>query len=518
MDMKRFNERMGKRQNYAKGGRIKKIAGRKYFDAGGNTTLSGPAPAAGNNSPTVGDTGPVGALGNALGLNNNFQAQSANIQQGTNVGQLNTAYQGVQGGLTQQQALANQVQPGTQQGLGSQQALTGQLQGVIAGTGPNAAQTALAANTTQNVANQAALMAGQRGASQNAGLIASEAAQQGAATEQQAVGQAAATQAQQQISAQEQLANLAQTQVGQGAQAIQGVNQTQQNEQNILQGANTAANNAAVAMQSNINATNAQIATANQQMAGNIVSGIGNALGSVTGLFAKGGEVGHHCAGAHCTDRAHYMHMMADGGPLKVDAPVAKVGVGQWVNSSPDTSGPSQVQMPSAMPSNAPNPFSQIGSGGEEEDNSPTEAQTAKGNAQLAAAPEGPIDLNMYGGNNAVAKARGGAICKGPHQSHVANFLAQGGAVQAMVSPGEKYLNPEEVRRVVEHGENPLKMGRDFKGKAKVKGDSLKNDTIPETLEEGGVVIPRHIMNKKNKDHAELFVRRAVHMKAPKGK
>jgi len=109
-------------------------------------------------------------------------------------------------------------------------------------------------------------------------------------------------------------------------------------------------------------------------------------------------------------------------------------------------------------------------------------------------------------------------VAKGPHKSHVANFLAAGGEVPAMVSPGERYLSPDDVKEVVERGANPLKMGKKFEGKAKVKGDSLKNDTISTTLKEGGVVLPRHVMNKKNRDHAELFVRRAVHMKSPKGK
>ena len=53
-------------------------------------------------------------------------------------------------------------------------------------------------------------------------------------------------------------------------------------------------------------------------------------------------------------------------------------------------------------------------------------------------------------------------------------------------------------------------------GKAKVKGDSLKNDIVPADLEDGGVVLPRHIMNKKDPEKAELFLRRAVHMKSPK--
>lgn len=540
--MKRFNEKMGKVQKYSKGGLIKKIASRKYFDAGGSTTLSGPSTTQGGGvSPaTVNNNGLTGTIGNELGLNNQFQGQSANIQNGTNVGQLNNAYNNAQYGLTQQQMLANQTQPGVAQGVNTQANLTGQLQGVINGTGPNAAQTALNQNTATNVANQAALMAGQRGASANPGLLARQAAMQGAATQQQAVGQAATTQAQQQIAAQQQLAGLAQTQVGQGAQAVQGVNSAQQNEQNILQGANTAANNANVSMQSNINNVNAGVAGQNQQQAGNVVNGIGSALSSVGGFLglAKGGEVSaHHCAGAHCTDRAHYAHMMAAGGPLEV-APVAVAQPvsNPWVSSQPNTAAPAS-EGAAAPIQNIGNPFA-FANKSSSSSSKPTAAQTSLGNSQLEAAPEGDVDLNMYSGMNSVAKNKGGAIHKdnggiiqeaeslaplaalalskgGPIDWHA--HFSDGGPVEAMVSAKERYLNPEEVEEVVKHGANPLKLGTVFKGKAKVKGDSLKNDVIPATLREGGVILPRHITNKKSRDHAELFVRRAVHMKAPKG-
>ena len=388
--IRRFNEKMGKPQKMSKGGLIKKLGNRHYFASGGETTLTGPAQTGASAVGTVNNNGLIGTVGNQLGLNNQFQATGAPIQNGTNVGQLNGAYNGAQSGIAQQQGLANQMLPGTQQGLGTQANLTEQLQGVINGTGPNAAQSALNQNTATNVANQAALMAGQRGSSANAGLLARQAAQQGAATQQQ-------------IAAQQQLAALAQQQVAQGASAVQGVNNTQQNEQSILQNANTAANSANVSMQSNINNVNAGVAAGNQQQAGNVVNGVGSLLSNV------------------------------------------------------------------------------------------------------------PVVGSLF-------RAKGGIIASGPHDSHVANFLfAEGGAVPAMLSPGERYLNPEEVKRVVEHGENPLKLGKKVPGKPKVKGDSLKNDTVPADLQEGGVVLPRHIMNKKSRDNAELFVRRAVHMKAPKG-
>jgi hypothetical protein len=97
---------------------------------------------------------------------------------------------------------------------------------------------------------------------------------------------------------------------------------------------------------------------------------------------------------------------------------------------------------------------------------------------------------------------------------HVVKFLqfAEGGetkAVPAMVSPGEIYLTPDHVQQVLSSNANPLKIGHKYSGIAKIHGDSRKNDTIPATLEEGGIVIPRHVVNKMDAKAAELFVRRA---------
>ena len=236
---------------------------------------------------------------------NNFQAQAANINPGTNAGQLNQAYNTAQGGLSDQQNLINQLQ--AQNGIGNQsqvynqqQGLAQQLQAESEGAGPNPAQAALNQNTATNVANQAALMASQRGASNNVGLEARQAAMQGASTQQQAAGQAATLQAQQQLAAQSQLqqqqqnlANTATNQVNEQGQAIGGLNTAAQNEQNILQGANSNFNTANVGLQSNLNNVNAQISQGNQAASNNLLGGILNAGGSiVSSLLAKGGMVG----------------------------------------------------------------------------------------------------------------------------------------------------------------------------------------------------------------------------------
>ena len=175
-----------------------------------------------------------------LGLNGGINGTGQNLTAGTNSAQLNTAYGGAQNSLQSQQALLNAIQG--QNGLGNQSQIYNQLQGVVNGTGPNPAQAQLAQATGTNVANQAALMAGQRGAGANVGLMARQAAQQGANTQQQAAGQAATLQAQQSLGALGQAGNLANTQAANQIAATGANTQAQQNEQSMLQNANSSMN------------------------------------------------------------------------------------------------------------------------------------------------------------------------------------------------------------------------------------------------------------------------------------
>lgn len=162
-----------------------------------------------------------GALNNRIGSIDGagMMGAAANQQQGMNQGLAGVNAAGLlgsaagsQGQLNQQLGGAGgvQAQTGALQGLqnvlGQQQGLANQYQGLANGTGPNPAQAALNQSTGQNIAAQAALMAGQRGAGANVGLMARQAAQQGAATQQQAVGQSATLQAQQQIAGMQALA------------------------------------------------------------------------------------------------------------------------------------------------------------------------------------------------------------------------------------------------------------------------------------------------------------------------
>lgn len=494
-----------KRPHFSKGGVIKKIADRKYFDGGGTV-----------NNAVGGNNGFLGGIGDALGLNDQFQAGSAEITPGTNTSQLNSAYTGAQEGLGNQGFVTTSLIPQVPSAVQNQNTVAQSELNMLNGTGPNPALNQLHQTTAQNVAQTTAEQAGQRGAAANVGLIARQAAQQGAATQQQAAGQAATLNSQQQIAAQNNLANLSNNQISQTGQAVTNQNNANQNEQQILQGANTSTNNAAVGMQSNINNANAQTAAANQNQAGDIFGALTSATSAAFG-FAHGGEVDHLKLAEMNAHSMNHAKKFADGGV----ASAPNLGTITPIGSGGGGSGPN-IQSTSALPANEED-FSQ--------DVQDLGAAVKKHNSSnsLPTDNSGPIapGTQMAGGSDAgelgeiMKAAHGGMmmqkICAGPHKSHVANYLASGGPVKAMVSAGEVYLSPERVKKVIHEGANPLKIGEKIKGKAKVKGDSLKNDTIPKTLEEGGVVIPRHITNKMSPEKAELFVHRAIARKKMRG-
>lgn len=220
----------------------------------------------------------MGAVGGMLGLNGGAGGTGFNTQAGANAGQLNTAYQGNQAAMGQQQGLLNALQG--QNGIQNQSNVYNQLQGVVSGQGPNPAQAQLANATGANVANQAAMMAGQRGAGANAGLMARQAAQTGANIQQQAAGQGASMQAQQSLGALGQAGDMAGNMVNNQIGQTNANVSAQQNEQNILQNANTAHNN--------IQGQLANTTLGGQQK---LIGGAMNAVGGAAGLFAEGGAV-----------------------------------------------------------------------------------------------------------------------------------------------------------------------------------------------------------------------------------
>ncbi len=205
------------------------------------------------------------------------------LQQAATEAQAQQSYGNTQGGLDQQLAFIHALQ--AQNGIQNQSDVYGQLGQIAQGAGPNPAQAMLANSTGANVANQAALMAGQRGAGANPALIARQAAMQGGALQQQAAGQGAAMQAQQQLAAIDAMGGIAGQQVGQQATALQGYQQGALGQQQSVYGAIGNQNNTSVAAADSQNRANSEA----QKSRGAVIGSLINAAGGVAAKAATGG-------------------------------------------------------------------------------------------------------------------------------------------------------------------------------------------------------------------------------------
>lgn len=394
-----------------------------------------------------------------------WEASGTNITAPTTAGQAQTAYDQTQQGLQQQQAFLQALQG--QGGLANQSSVFGQqqnlanlMQGIAAGTGPNPALAQLNQATGQNIAATTAAMAGARGAGSNPALMARSAARAGADTQQQAVGQAATLQAQQQIAGmdalsrqQQAMGSMANTQVANQAAATNAYSTAAQNQQQNILAAINAQNQANVAMQSNKN----QADVAMQGKVADAQGGLLNSLGKPFGLNfgATGGLVKKHQIGNNYSE-------YADGGEVERMAPPA-------------------IDTPWNM-STGPVEAGNLNTGKSKEKEK--EGDGSPGGLFGGKEPVADLPGLLKSGLKAGASAALGVAAPG---------FSKGGKVPALVSPGEKYLTPGQAQDVLKGKENPLN-GKTIPGKAKVKGDSYENDTVPVTLEEGGCVIPRSVL------------------------
>ena len=331
---------------------------------------------------------------------------------------------------TNPQQLAQALQA-AQSAVGNQQQVYGQLQNVATGQGPNPAQAMLNQATGQNVQNQASLMAGQRGAAQNVGLIARQAGQQGMQAQQQAAGQGATMQANQQLGALNQLGGVA-----------QGITAAQQNEQNILQGANTASQN----IQGQLANTTLQ---GQQALAGGVMQGIGSGASMMSSL-ADGGEV--------------------ESAPDDSSQDIAPIEQQQTQMADPMDQLAAQANAQSAA--NPIGPQSQFGQALNNQSQGQM-PQYSSSNPGAQALQQGASSM-MSGGKQGGSGGGGGGGGLGGLMS-LAALMAKGGNV------GDK-----------------LKYGGHVPGEAKEKGNSYKNDTVKALLSPGEVVIPRSVMQSKD--------------------
>jgi hypothetical protein len=451
----------------------------------------------------------MGAISGLLGVGGGAAGTSFAAPAGTNPQQLSAAYSGVQSGLQQQQNLLNAIQG--QNGLGNQSQVYQQLQGVVNGTGPNPAQAQLAQATGQNVAQQASLAAGQRGAASNVGLLARQAAQTGSQAQQQAAGQAATLQAQQSLNALSGAGNIANTQASNQIGATGALSQAfQGNQANLLNA------------QNNMNNANAQLANTQMQGQQALIGSLtgSSAVGSILGSGgADGGEVG--------TDFGNFATNAVNPGSLAPAAskPSGGGGGGGIMKLAAFMAQGGTVQAPTATVDMGPQSmFGQFVTGGVNpgslsmgSDSGAQALTQGVSKALTKKSPTIPQGTGSAGAAGALAGAQAGLAPATPAidttpESSPSDGMAKGGMVSAMVSPGERILSPSDVEQV-RKGADPLKLGRTVPGKAKVEGpvNSYKNDTVPAKLSTGSIVVPRsETKSKEPSKNSRDFVNKTL--------
>lgn len=404
----------------------------------------------------------MGAIGGFLGLSggasgSGFAAPAAaTINAPTTPDQISSAYSGNQSALQSQQALLQALQK--QNGLGNQSQVYGQLQGVVNGTGPNPAQAMLAQSTGQNTANQAALMAGQRGAGSNVGLIARQAAQQGGANQENAAGQAATLQANQSLNALTSAGNIANTQAANQIGATTANTQAQQQEQQNLLNALGGYNNALTSSQNSVNAGNAALAGTAMGAQQGTIGGLLNAAGQAIG-GARGGQVKNYDAGGPVV-MASDLDDSGDQTSTSTDPNYNGAGAAAPMPGSlaanPLSGGNAPVVQPTAQPVQ-----SKFGQFLKTLGNKPG-GQSGQGSGASASAAPNPLFQGFSSLGSGIASAFSGDEDEGARGGSVGGRLKSGGGV-----PGQ----PRVPGRV----------------------NSYQNDTVKALLSPGEIVIPRSV-------------------------
>ncbi len=421
-------------------------------------------------------------LGGSLGVSNTYNSNAPGIMTQKNLPSL----------LAGQQGNAMDI-------YGQQQGLANTLLQQSQGQGPNVAQNQLNQATGNNVANQGALMAGQRGAGANVGLMARQAAQQGAATQQQAVGQAATLGAQQQLAAQ-------------GALQQQQSNMSNQNLQNqsINQGALAAQNSALTTGQLGSQQINAGVASGNTAANAGMVGGLLGAGGSVlASQLNKGGMVQKFADGGQVNDNLGIANFATPGVP----------GGGTNATGGSSTSSPVGKGLGSFLGNGGQY---LLGGGSEGISTLGTATPWETGGGLAGGAGDAISGVGDFFG--AMGTTFGGAATGigGEALGGAGNIAAGAGAAAAAPETATAVGGlAEGATMAAAHGgkipfSTHLLNGGNVPGKANVKGDSPKNDTQPTLLSPGEEVLPRSItMAKDAPEKAKEFV---AHLQAKQGK
>lgn len=492
----------------------------------------------------------MGALGGLLGLGGGQSGTGINpsvaagqvpgttaIQNPATVDQANGAYGNVQNSMGSQNALLAALQG--QNGLSLQNQAASGFQNLANGTGPNPAMAQLNQTTASNVAQTGAQMAGQRGASQNVGLMTRQVGQQGAATQQQAAGQAATMAAQQQLAGIQGLAGQANTMAGQQIGQVNANVGAQQSEQANLLNALSGQNNANIGMASNINNANAGLANTQLQGQQGMLGGLLNTIGGGSSMLggARGGMVQGYDEGGQVDASAGpdigspsfssdsgaaalaggigpksgggggggggggmmsmlpmLMMAAAEGGevPMMAEGGAAPLSMfGQFLAGVQTGSGPSIGSASFGTSSGAAALKEGVTNAGKKLTSSSEPKTTPVGQSTAAKNNWGSTDLSagksVAPTSGATGLPMGGSM-----------MAASGGEVPALLSKGERYLSPEKAEAVAAGKADPIKDGKKVPGSPKYPGNDYRNDVVKAELQPGGIVIPNEILQGKD--------------------
>lgn len=439
------------------------------------------------------------------------------------------------------------AQMGAQGTYNNQANLAQQLMAQSQGQGPNPAMDQLNQTTQQNVANQGAMMASQRGASSNPALMARQSAMQGANTQQQAAGQAATMGAQQQLAAEQGAAGVYSSQ---GNEALQ--------QQSILQGAQAAQNATLTTGQLGAGGINSQVAAqnsgANAGFFGNLLGGIGGGIanmslahGGMVKKMASGGSVNSEFATApsfNAPQLAPKQNNMNAGDAAAFQKAI-KGGYDYFSKPGAQTDEQAQegyldadAQLAHGYAAPTMGPLTSAQSGY-------ADAQSTMGGTQLPAVG-GAAETGVGATSAGEATAAGEGAASDEGLESLASMVARGGritknGVQRFDDGGEvndaigiqndataaPYTAPTQASPkgllsglLAKGGQIPFSQallnGGTVPGEAEVKGDSEKNDNQPTLLSPGEEVLPRSVtMAKDAPERAAAFVR---HLQQREGK
>lgn len=323
--------------------------------------------------------------------------------------------------------------------VSQQQQLAQLLLNQSQGQGPNPAQSQYLTNTNNAIKQNAGMVASQKGVSP---ALAARLASENAGTQTQAAaGQAATLQAQQQLGA-EGAAGTVYGQIG--------------NEQIGASG-----QNAAIA---------AQNAAGDQSTFGGFLNG---GAGGLSKLLAKGGMVKKMASGGSVDSTLDSLNAMTSPQPIS-STPVN--------NSNLSKAGDASKNIANSILQQAGIANFQSGVTTNPDAMNSLLTKAFKPTAKPVTVAGGPMDAtgitstDMSPNMTVLQSAHGSMIP--PHLEHIANIY----------HPGWQAKHTTQLKA----------KGGDVPGKARVAGDSPKNDTVQTLLSPGEVVIPRSIINSKD--------------------